>query len=160
MSEQLNRLQQAQQARKEMLAQWRSRQLSELPLPSGMTVFVKDVSLMDLMLTGKLPDGVLDFAQQAGSDGKAEIDLRAISQNGPGFKDMLDALVLLSVVEPPIAEQGDDEHLGLDEIGADDKMAIFNWANREVEQLRPFREGENEPVAVIQPEHGVLTETQ
>jgi hypothetical protein len=155
MSDQLNRLKQSQQSRREMLAQWRSTRLTELPLPSGMTVWVKDVTMMDLMLTGKLPDGILDVAEEANNDGKTSIDLKKIAKNGPGFKDMLDSLVRLCVVEPPLADLGDDEHLGIDEISSDDKMAIFNWANREVDALRPFREGEMERVEAVQHSDGV-----
>jgi hypothetical protein len=154
-NDQLKRLQQSQAARRETLAQWRATRLTELELPSGMTVWVKDATMMDLMLTGKLPDGIVDFAEEAAKAGQASIDLKKVAQNAKGFKAMLDALVLECVVEPPIADQGDDDHLGIDEIGGDDKMAIFNWANREVDQLRPFREGENEPVEAVQPGNGL-----
>jgi len=149
MSEQLNRLQQAQRARHETLAQFRSKQIQELGLPSGTTVFVKDVTMTDLMLTGKLPDVMLDIAQEASDGGKASMDLKQIAKNGQEFKALLDVLTRLCVVEPPIADVGDDEHLGIDEISGDDKMTIFNWANREVEQIKPFREGENEPMAAL-----------
>jgi len=149
MSDQLKRLQQSQQARRETLAQWRSSRLKELTLPSGMTVWVKDVSMMDLMLTGKLPASLMDFADEAGKQGKTEIDLKKIVKSGTDFGLMLDTVVKICVVEPPIADKADDDHLGLDEINGDDKMFIFNWANREVEQLRPFREGEGEPVAAV-----------
>jgi hypothetical protein len=155
MSDQLKRLQQSQQARRETLAQWRSSRLHELELPSGMKVWVKDVSMMDLMLTGKLPENIIEFADEAEKLGKVEIDLKKIVKSGTDFNLMLDTVVLAAVVEPPILEKGDDDHLGLDEINGDDKMAIFNWANREVEQLRPFREGENQPVAAVLPGNGL-----
>src|SRR5690242_13569980 len=125
MSDQLQRLQQSQQARRETLAQWRSSRLHELDLPSGMTVWVRDVSMMDLMLTGKLPETLIEFADDAGKQGKAEIDLKKVVKSGTDFNVMLNAVVLACVVEPPIAEKGDDDHLGLDEINGDDKMAIF-----------------------------------
>jgi hypothetical protein len=155
MSDQLKRLQQAQQARRESLAQWRSNRLHELTLPSGMTVWVRDISMMDMMLTGKLPESIMEFANEADKQGKAEIDLKAIVKSGTDFGLMLDTVVLTCVVEPPIAQTGDDDHLGLDEINGDDKMAIFNYVNREAEKLRPFREGEMEPVATLQPGNGV-----
>ena len=160
MNEQLNRLKQAQAARRETLAQFRANQIKELPLPSGTVVFVKDVTMTDLMLTGKLPDSLLDVSQQAVSQGKENVDLKAISRNGAEFKVMLDTLARLCIVEPPIADVGDDDHLGIDEISSDDKMAIFNWVNREVEQLKPFREGEAEPVAIVQPGDRVRTKTK
>lgn len=152
MSTQLNRLKQAQGARRETLAQFRANQIKELVLPSGMQILVKDASMTDLMLTGKLPDMLLDIAEEAATQGQNNLDLRKISKNGPEFKILLDVLARICVVEPPIADVGDDEHLGIDEITGDDKMAIFNWANREVEQIKSFREGESEPVAALQ--HG------
>jgi hypothetical protein len=160
MSEQLNRLKQAQAARRENLAQFRAKQIQELPLPSGTVVFLKDVTMTDLMLTGKLPDIMLDMAQETASEGKSNIDLKNISKNGAEFKGLLDMLVRLCVVEPPIADVGDDEHLGIDEMNGDDKMAIFNFVNREVEQIKSFREGEDEPVAVVQPGNGIRAETK
>ena len=160
MNEQLNRLKQAQAARRETLAQFRANQIKELPLPSGTVVFVKDVTMTDLMLTGKLPDNLLDVSQEAASQGKENVDLKAISRNGAEFKVMLDTLARLCIVEPPIADVGDDDHLGIDELSSDDKMAIFNWVNREVEPVRSFREGENEPVAALQPGNGVRAKTQ
>jgi len=160
MSDQLNRLKQAQAARRETLAQFRANQIKELPLPSGTVVFVKDVTMTDLMLTGKLPDAMLDIAQDSANDGKASMDLKKVSRGGPEFKIMLDTLARLCIVEPPIADVGDDDHLGIDELSSDDKMAIFNWVNREVEQIKPFREGEIEPVAIVQPGDRVRTKTK
>ena len=146
---QLSQLKQAQQARKVMLAEWRSSRAQEITLPSGLHVWVKDVTMTDLLFTGKLPDGILDIADDANKNGQANIDLKKVAQSGPGFKDMMDALILQCIVEPPIAEVADDEHLGLNEISGDDKMFIFNWANREAEKLRPFREGENKPMETL-----------
>jgi hypothetical protein len=160
MDDQLNRLKQSQQSRREMLAQWRASRLHELPLPSGMTVWVKDVSMMDLMLMGNLPPSLLEFAEEANNQGKAEIDLKKVAQSGPEFKSLLDTVVLTCVVEPPIAQLADDDHLGLDEINGDDKMHIFNWLNREVSDLKPFREGEVEPVALVQPGNRLRAESQ
>lgn len=160
MNQQLNKLKQAQQARRETLAQFRTNQIKELPLPSGTVVFVKDVTMTDLMLTGKLPDMLLDIAQEAASEGQASLDLKKISKNGSEFKTLLDLLARLCVVEPPIADQGDDDHLGIDELNGDDKMAIFNWVNREVEQIKSFREGSLEPVEALQSGNRIRLETE
>lgn len=155
MSENLNKLKQSQQSRREMLAQFRAGRLHELTLPSGLQIWVKEITMMDLMLTGKLPPALIDVADEAQKSGKAEIDLKKVAKSGAEFKTMLDTVVLTCVVEPPVAESGDDDHLGLDEINGDDKMAIFNWVNREVTELRPFREGEAQPLAALQPGNGL-----
>jgi hypothetical protein len=160
MSDQLKRLQQSQKSRRETLAQFRSSRLHELPLPSGITVWVREVSMMDLMLTGKLPENIIDFAEAAEKQGAVDIDLKKIVKSGTDFNIMLNTVALATIVEPPVSENGDDDHLGLDEINGDDKMAIFNWVNREVEQLRPFREGENKPVAVVQSGNGLRSASE
>ncbi len=160
MSDQLERLKQSQQARRENLAAWRSQRLVEQTLPSGMTVWLKDVSMMDLVLTGKLPDGIMDFVENTNTEGKNEVDLKEIAKAGPGMGEMMDMLAMLCIVEPPIAERGDDDHLGLNELSGDDKMFIMNWANREVKDLRPFREGEMEPLAAVQPGDGIRETSQ
>lgn len=134
--------------------------MHDLVLPSGLKVKVRDVTMTDLMLTGKLPGVMLDMAQDAARNGSASVDLKEIAKNGADFAALMDSLIRLALVEPPVADIGDDDHLGLDEMNGDDKMFIFNWVNREVEQLRPFREGEAEPVAAIQPGDGIRIETQ
>lgn len=159
MSDQLKRLKQAQQSRQATLAQFRANQIKELELPSGTTIFVRDITMTDLMLTGKLPDVMLDIALES-TDGNSAIDLKKIAQNGQDFKFLLDVLTKLCVVEPPVADTGDDEHLGIDEISADDKMAIFNWANREVEQLKSFREGTDESMAALQHGNRIRSKTK
>lgn len=160
MNDQLDRLKQAQKARREMLAQFRANQVKELKLPSGTVVFVRDVTMTDLMFSGKLPDALIDLLSEASASGKDEVDIKQIARNGQEFKILMDALVRASVVEPPIADIGDDDHLGIDEITGDDKMAIFNWSNREAEKLKPFREGESEPLEVVQHGDGVQLQTE
>ena len=160
MSDDLGRLNQSQQARRDNLAQWRASQRHETTLPSGLMVVLRDVTMTDLLFTGKLPASMLDMAQSAVEQGKADIDLKSLAKNGQDLKLLINELVLLCLVEPKIAEQPDEDHIGIDELNGDDKMSIFNWANREVEQVRSFREGENEPVAALQPGNGVRAKTQ
>ena len=158
MTDPFEQMDQAQYDRRKNLAQWRASRLHELTLPSGLTVSVRDASMMDLMLSGKLPEAVMDFVNEQ-QDAK-EVDLKKVARSAADFNAMLDAAVLSCVVDPPVAPKGDEIHLGLDELGGDDKMAIFNWLNREVSELRPFREGEGEPVAAVQPGNGVRAEAQ
>jgi hypothetical protein len=87
-----------------------------------------------------------DSAAQAGAAG---LDLKQLAQNGADFRVMLDALVTIALVVPQIGMQADESHITLDELPNDDKMAIFNHVNREVTALQSFREGQDEPVAVV-----------
>lgn len=164
-SAQLQRLKQAQQARKENIAKWRESLIHEMELSNGITIFVHDIDLTDLMLEGNLPDFVLNSANKAAAGGNIQIDLKQINfelsqKDMEASKKMLDTIVKLAVIEPPIADVGDEEHLSIREIKLSDKMAILDWVNREVEQIHSFREGEAEPVAVVQHGDRLRVETQ
>jgi len=135
-------------AKRVNLAEWRASQLHEMDLPSGLHVTVRDVTMTDLLLTGKLPASFVDLAQEAATKGSS-MDLKQLAENGAEFRVMLDALAEIALVEPQIGPTADDSHITLAELPNDDKMAIFNFVNREVTALQSFREGQNEPVAVV-----------
>jgi hypothetical protein len=142
------KLKQSQDAKRLNLAEWRASRLHEMDLPSGLHVTVRDVTMTDLMLTGKLPASFVDLAQDAAAKGNS-MDLRKLAENGAEFRSMLDALVEIALVTPLIGTVADDSHITLDELPNDDKMDIFNFVNREVTALQSFREGQDEPVALI-----------
>ena len=145
----LPNLQQAQAAKRVTLAEWRAGRLHELELPSGLAVKVRDVSMTDLLFTGKLPDSILAMMQEQADGGASEIDLSTITKNTQDFNAMMDAMVELCMVEPKIGAVADDDHILLSELPFDDKMAVFNFLNRGADQLRSFREGENKPVEAV-----------
>jgi hypothetical protein len=126
----LARMEQAKRARDKTLAHYRANQFTEMTLKkSGLTVYLRDASITDLMLAGKLPESLLGSIV-AQSDGQA-VDLKKFAGESD-FGALVDAVVMACAVEPPIGVISDDLHLGLHEIPADDRMDIFNWANREV----------------------------
>jgi hypothetical protein len=137
----LESLEQAEEAKRVTLAEWRANRLHELDLPSGLHVKVRDVTMTDLMMTGRLPDGIIDMAKTVSENGAQDVDLNLIAKNSGDFNQMLGLLVEICLVEPAIGPTADDEHILLSEIPADDRMAIFRFINREAEQLSPFREG-------------------
>jgi hypothetical protein len=145
----IDRMKQSQEDTRQMLATWRKNRVHEVTLPSGLDVLLKDVTMTDLLLTGKLPESMMEMAQSAAEQGKKDIDLKALAKNGHDLKILIDELTMICVVEPKIAGIPDDEHIGLDELSGEDKMFIFNWVNREVEQVRSFREGESKPLATV-----------
>ena len=138
---------QAQVAKRKTLAEWRASRFHVMDLPSGLHVTVRDVTMTDLMLTGKLPASFIDMVQDAATKGGA-MDMKEMAAHGEDFRVMLDALTEITLVEPLIGES-DDSHIALFEIPNDDKMALFNFVNREVTATQSFREGQNEPVAVV-----------
>ncbi len=142
-------LEQSQHAKKLNLAEWRASRLHELILPSGLTVTVRDATMTDLLLTGKLPSSFVDLAEESAKNGQDGLDLKQLAKSGEEFRAMLDALVSIALVLPLIGDVADDAHITLDELPNDDKMAIFNFANREVTALQSFREGQDEPLAAV-----------
>lgn len=145
----LGRMKQSEQAKKITLAEWRAQRVHEVALPSGLVVTVRDVTLTDLMLTGKLPPAIMDIMTETAKQPTQEFDTGLITRNTEEWNAMLNGLVELSLVKPRVGAVADDEHILLAEIPADDKLAIFNFVNRGADELRSFREGEAEPVAVV-----------
>lgn len=145
----LQTLQQSAAAKRVNLAEWRASRIHDLTLPSGLSVRVRDVTMTDLMFTGRLPDSIVGMAQEAAEKGEGEFDLANLMKNTQQFNAMLDTLIGLCLVEPQIGDVADAEHITLEELPADDKMAIFAFVNRGAEQLRPFRDGENPSVETV-----------
>jgi hypothetical protein len=105
--------------------------------------------MTDLMMTGKLPDSIMSMVTDAAQDGAQDFDLETITKNTREWNEMLNTLIELCLLEPQIGDTADDEHILLAEIPSDDKLFIFNFLNRGAEALRPFREGEAEPVEAV-----------
>jgi hypothetical protein len=145
----LESLEQSQTAKVMNLAEWRRSRLHEGPLPSGLTVTLRDVTMTDLMLTGKLPTSFVDLANDSAGQGKPDVDIKKMMENGAEFRLVLDELVKIALVIPKIGDVADDDHITLDELPNDDKMFIFNVINREVTALHSFRGGEAQPVATV-----------
>jgi hypothetical protein len=157
-----NRLERAKAMRRETIAKFRYEQVKEMPDPlpdSGLKVFLREASMMDLVFSGKLPEPLVDAIQSASKD-KQDVDLKSLARNGAEFSKMVEGLILMTVVEPPIAEKADDDHIGIAELSANDRMAIFNWLNREKNSLDSFRGGQDELVPPAQPGSGIQPETE
>lgn len=129
----LQSVEKSKTARRENLAKWRENRTHELTLPSGLTVEVRDATMTDLVLAGTLPPALLEEVEKTASGGQADLGKLA---GTPDFGKLVNELVKVCVVDPPIADQADDEHIGLYELTGDDRMAIFTWANREVAAIK------------------------
>ncbi len=129
------------------LKTWREKREETVTLPSGLEARLRKVDLVGLMVGGSIPNSLLpEF--MAMTEGPVEMDVEKLPTLAPIF----DAVVLAAVIEPPVAETGDDEHLGLDEIPFEDKMFIFERCSAEAARLKPFREnsaGERDAVEAV-----------
>ena len=113
------------------LDEWRSkRQQGEgATLPSGLTVQLRQVSMLDLAARGQIPQTLkpqIDALMQSG--GKLDkMSLDAVNK----FVGVVDLIVGACLAGP--------DGLTVDELTYQDKIAIFNWANEVSGKLQPFR---------------------
>jgi len=125
---------------------WRKQRTGELTLSSGLKVTVKKISMLTVAALGIIPTPLVDMAQTLiDSPGKLKLDIARFAE----YSGVVNIVVKAAVVLPPIADEGDAEHIGINEIPIEDRIAIFNWAQLEGAPLVPFSgepEG-NEPAA-------------
>jgi hypothetical protein len=133
----LNFLKQSMRSKRMNLAEWRMSKRAELDLPSGLHVQVRKVKLIDLALSGKIPETLTkDMLKLA--EGPVEVEPSEL----PRLMQVFDAVVRAMLVEPGIVETAaecDETHITVDELDYEDKVMMFQWANGGAEALRPFR---------------------
>jgi len=152
-----NHIRQSQADMWKMLAEWRSNNFHEVELPlSGRVLQVRDAGLLDLAIEGKVPNTMLDLVQQL-ADGKIS-ETEIMKNHAPEFGELLNVIFKIAVVFPPVADEPDEDHISASEFVYGDKMALFNWVNREAKIVRPFRRESGEPMA-IPPDGEDLRET-
>jgi len=136
---------------RKLLEEYRRSLVSEHTLPgSSLTVKLKQVGLEDLLFQGEIPDTLSGLVQQA-IDGKGK-NMSLSGADLPMVLDMMNLVVKAALVWPPVADKGDEDHLGLDELPFVDKEYIFDFCNGGANELRPFRtepDGEPGPAAPV-----------
>lgn len=140
-----NRMNQSQADIRKMLAEWRSKDFEEVVLPlSGRILHVRDVGMIDLAIEGKIPNTMMDLVQQIADNKMSETQL--MKEHSAEFGELLNMIFMRAVVFPPVADEPDDEHISPKEFVYGDKIALFNWVNREATIVRPFRQGNGQSV--------------
>ena len=151
MSDDLQRMEQASAAKRMNLADWRKSRVHELTLPSGLAVQVRDVTMTDIALSGEMPNTLLDLFLDETEDitklPEAQ-QVRKMLESGKEFAALLDLIARKCLVSPRIGDAAGEDTLTLDELPQADKMEIFNFANREAQAVRSFREEQTQPVDV------------
>lgn len=115
------------------LQQWRENNIKPLTLPSGLDVKVREVKLLDLAFNGNIPvtlNGMLESLLN-----KPEVKADELAK----FGELVNMVVKAAMIEPAVADVADDTHVAVQELPAEDRLHIFNWANREATQLTQFR---------------------
>lgn len=120
------------------LAEWRAGQRETLVLPSGLSMTVRRVSLLDLAAAGQVPAPLMGMVERLIGEGqRSELELATL----PQFVGLIDAVIMLAAVDPPLAAEPDEDHIGVHELPTLDKVAVFNWLNAPAAALAPFRPG-------------------
>jgi hypothetical protein len=129
------------------LRKWRQQRLHDETLPSGLPVLLRDVDLASIFIDGHIPNTLIDLAISGELQNMTEEEAgkKLLEGDTGDFNMLLRQVVKAALVEPAIGEKADDLHILFEELSFEDKMFIFNFANREADQIRPFREGETEP---------------
>lgn len=135
------------------LRAWRERlkQGEQFCLPSGLEVRLRRAGLLDLMATGRIPAPLVGTVE-AIMDRK---EVRMTVAEFPKFVQVINAVVIASVIAPEVAEEPGETVVGVEELPVADRLAIFNWATQPGEELRPFRQTAGESVGGVLPGDGV-----
>ena len=131
------------------LQEWRQR--GELvTLPSGLEVKLRPVNVLDLAVSGKIPAPLMEKLQPliSGKGKELEVSLETFEVLGPALNELAKA----AAIDPPVADDPDDDHLGVEELPAMDRLAIFKWAHEAsgAAKLEKFRAGQEQSVAAAQ----------
>lgn len=119
----------------------KSRPLIDIPgfMPGEtITVRVKPISMVELVKSGKIPNALLKEATQLFSDNKSGMSDQSMieilgGESGSKLLEIIDTVAEAALVEPSYSEVKDM-------ITDDQKMAIFNFTQGEVKDLKSFRE--------------------
>ncbi len=116
------------------LDQWRKRG-KNATLPSGLKVRYVEVSLLDLAIDGDIPAPLVGLVDQMISGEEVEVEIDDFARLAP----MINGLIKRAVVDPPVADEPDDAHLGVEELPATDRLYLFRLLNEGAQALESFR---------------------
>lgn len=117
------------------LEEWRAARAAGEPgtLPSGLTVVLQKVHIMDLVSQGKIPQQLQPaLERQLGhSNNKSQ---QMTTDELAAYYELTGIVALACIKEP----QG----LTAEELPAEDKIAVYQWAMEGAQKLQPFRRQE------------------
>jgi hypothetical protein len=135
--------------------------VTDLVLPSGMTVRAKRPSLLELMGAGRIPDTlaakVESLIAQAQAEGGIQAILDAQRQADPGgfyqtYLTLLDVVWCEAVVEPRFSRgepDPDPDVLPVTAVGIPDKQYLFTWAQGVDDAVATFPDRAARAAAVV-----------
>lgn len=127
------------------LEEWRSARAEgeEAELPSGLTVKLRKVSVMDLARLGKIPTTLQPQFDKFAKKQQAQMSLADLKE----FAPMVELVCGACIVEP--------SDLDVAELPFTDQIAVFGWANEGANQLQTFRKLKAQPLELAYNGSGV-----
>lgn len=125
------------------LSEWRQKMAEgeAYTLPSGLTVKLRRVSLLDLAEQGEIPAPLVSAVNAIFDSRVRNLKVEDIGR----FADAVNLLVHAALIDPAPGKQEDDTHICVASMPMKDRLAIYNWC-QEAQGLTPFRgeSGESE----------------
>jgi hypothetical protein len=122
------------------LAAWRQQRRERQTLPSGLPAVLHRFSVLDVAARGGVPLPILDQMEAliaaAERGGAAAVSLA----NYADYAGAINLVVQACMVDPPVADEPSDTHVGINELPIGDRIFIFEWAHGEVAPLATFPE--------------------
>ena len=152
------------------VSSWKAKSKArELELPSGNVCLVRVMGAQAFLSAGNIPNALMPIVQQAleqaqkgraPSDTDVEQVMANLAEDPEKLMqvfDMADAIVIKTVIEPPVApvpaegEARSEDVLYVDEVDVEDKMFIMQFAMGGTRDLERFRSEVTANVAVVEP---------
>jgi len=127
-------------------------------LPSGKVARLRTLSLLRLLEKGTIPDSLSGIIQQMmGGEKKIADDLETFQ----ALAELLGTVCRLAFVYPKIVDAPtEDDEISLDDVDYDDKFWVFNWTQKEIKLMQPFREKRAGDVETVPGGDGVQSEAE
>jgi len=138
----IDAMMQSQQNRILNLKKWREQRLHEETLPSGLQVLLRDADLSNVLLEGNIPNTLIDLisSEEFQKLSEEEAGKRVMNGDMQGFNTLLQQIIKACLAEPMIGDVADDKHILYSELSLADKLFMFNFASRDAQAVRSFRD--------------------
>jgi len=116
-------------------------------LPSGKTARLRTLSLLRLLERGTIPDSLSGIIQEMmGGEKKVANTLETFQS----LSELMALVCQLSFVYPKIVDdpQADDE-INIEDVAYDDQFHVFNWSQKEIALMTPFRQKRDGDVETV-----------
>lgn len=134
------------------LTEWRALQAGgeEATLPSGLSIRIKHVSLLDLALSGAIPQTLSAKVEQVMKGGQVRnISVKEFQE----YAELINLVCAAAIVKPSRDE------LDVAELPYLDRLSVFTWANQ-AKRLEPFRRQQTTDVESALDSDDLRDETQ